>query len=274
MTWTAATARALALGLSILALPAAVRATDAPATPAPASAEAPLADAATLDGDEKVVEAALAAGHAGGPGALKAHIEALRLVLAHTPDPYNKVEKRPGVVYYRTGSAGDADAFTLRIVAEAAQAKTSVRVVRLADPYPTAAALIGSYNDETGHFDEALAALDKGHAIAPSDANVTIERGAALSALHRWADALADYSDGLAALGPDGPPTLRGFLLRGQGFTLTELKRYDEAEAAYRESLKVDPNHGVATQELAYIARVRGGGAPTATGLFVNKPKP
>jgi Flp pilus assembly protein TadD len=56
---------------------------------------------------------------------------------------------------------------------------------------------------------------------------------------------------------------------RGRGFVLTELGRLDEAEAAYRESLKIEPDSERAKNELQYIARLKAGGpsAPYALGL-------
>jgi Flp pilus assembly protein TadD len=50
-------------------------------------------------------------------------------------------------------------------------------------------------------------------------------------------------------------------ILRTKGYALGELNRFDEAEAAYQESLKYEPNHAGALNELKYLAQ-RKAGAP------------
>jgi tetratricopeptide (TPR) repeat protein len=46
--------------------------------------------------------------------------------------------------------------------------------------------------------------------------------------------------------------------LRGQGFNYGEMKRWDEAEKAYRDSLKNEPGNKIALNELQWIAEQRG----------------
>lgn len=53
------------------------------------------------------------------------------------------------------------------------------------------------------------------------------------------------------------PPELRqdelGRALRGQGYALIELKRWDEAEKTYRQALQLDPGDSHARSELDYV---------------------
>lgn len=49
----------------------------------------------------------------------------------------------------------------------------------------------------------------------------------------------------------------RAVALRGQGFALTELQRWDEATKAYQRSLKYEPKSEIARDELRYIAEHR-----------------
>lgn len=66
---------------------------------------------------------------------------------------------------------------------------------------------------------------------------------------------------------------MRAHLQRGRGFALTELGRLDEAEAAYNEALKIDPNDDRAKHELEYIAHLKAGGSPTEGGLAPVQPQ-
>ena len=49
----------------------------------------------------------------------------------------------------------------------------------------------------------------------------------------------------------------RAVALRGQGFALSELQRWDEAKKAYERSLRYDPKNEIALHELQYIAENR-----------------
>ncbi|HEY5072743.1 MAG TPA: tetratricopeptide repeat protein [Caulobacteraceae bacterium] len=233
------------------------------------SASAALPDAATLQGDERAVDEAGRAAREGGIIALKEHLSALQKVLADIPTPYAKAEERAGVLYYRTDDMQDMVVFSgQEAAARKASGRPAVNITQIPDPYPTAAFFVGSYFNETGKPEAALAALETGLQLDPRNPYLVSEKGAALSLLHRWQDALGTYAAGLAQLGLIPRPTDQARLLRGEGFALTELKRYDEAEKAYRESLKFEPAHGGALSELAYIARVRAGAPPSATMLF------
>jgi tetratricopeptide (TPR) repeat protein len=48
---------------------------------------------------------------------------------------------------------------------------------------------------------------------------------------------------------------------RGRGFVLIEMGRLDEAEAAFKSSLAIDPDNPVALNELEYIEHLRKGGS-------------
>jgi tetratricopeptide (TPR) repeat protein len=148
------------------------------------------------------------------------------------------------------------------------------------NPYPLACLLLGSYYNEVGRSPDALRVLDHGLALptavpgsvlGQTRPNLVSERGAALTVLKRWPDALAAYTAGLQLPGIND--AVRGLLLRGRGFALTELGRLDEAESAYRESLAVAPNSTVALKELAYLARLRAGARPTGPELITPQPR-
>ena len=239
-----------------------------PATPAAQTVDPPGPEKSILAADQKVVDAAQAAVKAGGVVALKAQFSALRVVLDHAPRPYHKVEERPGVVYFRTNDSAEALRFALARTVAAAVEHNSLAIVNLADPYPEAAFLMGSYDNETSQFAAAMVVLDEGLALEPEYPDLISERAAAVSMLDRHEEALAVYVKGLASIDPLTDDWVKARFLRGEGFQLTELGRYDEAEKAYRASLKLQPGHGGALHELAYIAQVRAGAARQGSVLL------
>jgi tetratricopeptide (TPR) repeat protein len=158
--------------------------------------------------------------------------------------------------------------FTTAAEAEAKKSGKPVRkIVWTPDPYPRASLYLGSYFNEIGQPDRAILELNKGLALLPDEPHLLSEKGAALIAEHRWVDALAVYDRGIALTGLEDKDRAR--LYRGRGFCLTEQHLYDDAEVAYRESLKLAPGNQTAEAELKYIKGVRDGAAPTATQLQI-----
>jgi len=157
------------------------------------------------------------------------------------------------------------------------------QTVVLVNPYPRISFYLGSYYNEIAKPTEALRVLDAGLSLPEPIPGSMLgemrphligEKGVALISLKRWPEALATYESGLTLKSLDS--MVKGLLLRGRGFALTELGRLDEAEAAYAESLVAEPNNPRALNELAYIARLRRGGAPTApvVGKYLPPPVP
>ncbi|MGD0191228.1 MAG: tetratricopeptide repeat protein [Rhizomicrobium sp.] len=140
------------------------------------------------------------------------------------------------------------------------------------NPYPEIALYLGDYYDEVGRFGDALRALDLGLSLTALPGKplgktrpyLLSERGAALSQLKRWDDALANYDDALKQAKMDDEVHAR--LLRGRGFVLTELNRLDDAEDSYNQSLKIEPGNPRALAELKYIASLRAGAAKAPSG--------
>lgn len=211
----------------------------ATATPVLSQPAATATAADTFNKDQAIVEDAMQSLNHSGYRDIARHVPDLRQVLDHAPTPDQARQLVGG---------DEARALGVRRV------------------YSRAALILGEYDNEIGKFDEAEAYLDRGLAIDPADAALITEKGAALVARHRWDEALAVYTAGLGQ--HELSPTDQARMLRGQGFALTELKRYDDAEAAYKKSLELEPGHGGAQQELLYIARMRQGAAPEEGGLI------
>lgn len=151
-----------------------------------------------------------------------------------------------------------------------ASRKKTGKTIAVANPYPAIAFYLATYYDESGKPSDALRVLDAALVLPDADfmvhrVDLLIERGAALAGLKRWADSLASYD---AALKVDGTaPSVRAYVHRGRGFALTELGRLAEAEAAYRESLKLVADNPRALHELEYIEKLRHGGPPAPATL-------
>ncbi len=243
-----------------LALPA-----RADTTPAPAAEQPWVKAQAVLD----ATEADLAKG---GIMTIGAHVSDLEQTLAEAPQAIAAGHAETGTITVLTDGPTD----TLIALSAAAADKNSAwrQTVAVKDPYPPISLYLGSYYNEIGKPQEALRVLDAGlklygvrgvFGVGAHQPLLISERGVALASLKRWPDALAAYDEGLAIEGLEDRARAR--LYRGRGYALTELGRLDEAEQAYRDSLKLDPNNEIALGELDYIAKLRSGGDKVPGGI-------
>ena len=116
---------------------------------------------------------------------------------------------------------------------------------------------------EMARYPEAEAELKKALSLSPMDAQYTMELAYVFQAEHRMDDALELYKTGVGLVpltdGWDDAMknefTCKGW--RGQGYVLAEMQRYDEAEQAYRECMKVIPGEPKSQGELGWIAEQR-----------------
>ncbi|MFI4975608.1 MAG: tetratricopeptide repeat protein [Caulobacterales bacterium] len=259
-----------AIGLASLCGSAALAAE--PATGA--ATEAPWSRAkAAVDATESDIRT-------GGILAVRNHLADLEQALAAAPRPAPQMQVIDGRAYVLVDGQAQALLATLTASAAPQPAGDAPReVVAVDDPYLMVSFYLGSYYNEVGQSSDALRVLDAGLAIEPRGwtlagshhVAIVTERGAAHIASHNLIEALADYDGGLALQGV--APRDRARLLRGRGYALTELKRYDEAEDAYRQSLALEPGNSRAESELQYIARVKAGG-PTAPGGIISVQHP
>lgn len=152
-------------------------------------------------------------------------------------------------------------------------AARSPRVIE--DPYPTIAFILGFHYNEIRQTDQALRVLNAGlqaleKHLEPSLADIApllhLEIGATHNIAGRWQEAHDTYK---AALNLPGD-SHEARMYRGMGFSLIELNRLDEAQAAFDQSLKIEPNNASAKAELAYIAQLRRGGPKQAIEVIVS----
>jgi tetratricopeptide (TPR) repeat protein len=220
------------------------------------------------DPDADATQAALDDIGANGLMAASHHLAQLRQVMADMPEPFEAASERGDQEIVRTASLEDCAAFATAYLG----AGGAKRVACQGNPYPTAGFYLGSYFNEIGQPDQALAALDQALAAAPNVPLVLAERNAALIALQRWDDVLAGADRGLAQRQLSARD--HALMLRNRGYALTELKRLDEAQQAYEQSLTFEPGNTLAQNELTYIAGLKAGAAPEQGAIFLpNKPQ-
>jgi tetratricopeptide (TPR) repeat protein len=124
--------------------------------------------------------------------------------------------------------------------------------------YPKALYYLAFLRVKQGRYQEAIAFLDQGERLEPTNPNFRLERAQAIVRMGQFQDSLAHYRQ-VRELGPHTSAKHVGLALRGEGFALIELARLDEAEACFRQSLEFDPESPVAANELAYIQELRRG---------------
>ncbi|HKB95819.1 MAG TPA: tetratricopeptide repeat protein, partial [Rhizomicrobium sp.] len=93
----------------------------------------------------------------------------------------------------------------------------------------------GAVLSELQRFEEALGCYDKALAIMPNSPSVLINRGSTLQALKQSERALANLDKALT-IEPNNPETLSN-----RGIALSHLKRFDEALASYASALALEP---------------------------------
>ncbi|MBM3749503.1 MAG: tetratricopeptide repeat protein [Acidobacteria bacterium] len=134
--------------------------------------------------------------------------------------------------------------------------KDDGRVVWVHGSYSRACYLLAYIAVEQRNAEAAFQALQKGLELEPDHPHLWCEMGHLLQLLQRHDEALQCYvrAEGVRAWATSEQ---KGRALRGQGINLIDLGRLDEAEAALKRSLEVEPENPNALHELGYIAHLR-----------------
>lgn len=160
-------------------------------------------------------------------------------------------------IYFSARGAGD----TLLYAALPAAQKSSRSVVVLGPAWSMAYWGRGYAYNEMARYDDAVVELKKALVLAPFDAQYNVEIGYSYQQLHQWDNSLEHFKTA-AAFAPitvpeDEVAPLTCKALRGRGYDLVELHRYDEARAAYKDCLKLIPGEPKSLGELKYIDEVK-----------------
>ena len=112
---------------------------------------------------------------------------------------------------------------------------------------------------ELGDVEAARDSIEQAIALSPGNATYLAERAYTLQVERKWEESMAAYleAEEAADFSPEetqAKETARA--LRGRGFALIELERFDEAQALYERSLALDPEDKIAANELEYIRQM------------------
>ena len=111
---------------------------------------------------------------------------------------------------------------------------------------------------ETGHVESASEVMSAAIAIAPYWAEGYAQLGYFLNKQNRCEEALEAYEQAVQLSSEfEESRYIKPAALRGLGFTLIELGRLDEAEAALEASLALEPESELAKSELQFIDELR-----------------
>jgi tetratricopeptide (TPR) repeat protein len=203
-----------------------------------------------------------------GPSSVQDHADAIEQVLAQA-DISNDATSRNGDVYILADGAAES-ALALAI-GESTRSRYSHgygKIVVVDNPYPTLALMLGSYYDLSGRPADALRAFERGLALAafePAQLGLHVPaligaRSIALAKTNRLPQALKSCDDALASMVLGTADKAR--LYRNRGFILLKMDRLDEADAAYRQALELEPGNALAQQQRDAIAKRKAAATP------------
>jgi tetratricopeptide (TPR) repeat protein len=207
-------------------------------------------DPAVANAGEADVQRVVEGVHMVGAGKIQAAID------GPFNDVVNRYESRYGHSKEKIFSARDtADA--LLYSAMAASAKPPVSSIVIGPAWAMAYWGRGYAYNEMARYDDAIVELGKALALAPSDTQYNIEIGYSYQRKAQWQTSLDHYkaAEDYADLTVPAPEVanLKCKALRGQGYDLVEMYRFDASRAAYRACLTLIPKEPISLGELKYV---------------------
>jgi len=182
---------------------------------------------------------------------------ALEAVVAHVPAGWSPVTHSARGVAVAAWSYHDLLPYTLMEAMQGAAGTPGKREVAWVGPsYSRAFQLLAYLAVEDRDLDRAAGLLDRGIALEPR-AELQTERALVYGHQGQLDKALALYVQVSESAESDDAAKARAW--RGRGSVLTDMGKLDDAEAAYRKSLEIEPDQKLALSELEYIQKLRAG---------------
>lgn len=182
-------------------------------------------------------------------------------VIANTPSEYVNCEEDNEAISIKFWDQAE---FVHYVMWHKQQGLANKGINWIGNAYPRAHYYMGFICVKRKQFDRAIAFLDRGQALEPTNPKFAFEKALALVHTGRKDEALALY-DQVTEIGPHVSAHDLAVARRGRGFVLIEMDNFDGAETAFLSSLELEPNSEVALNELQYIHHLRQGGAATFT---------
>jgi len=176
----------------------------------------------------------------------------LKAALDHAPDMPAKPEHCGDTINIYSDNIADLLAVTAILAGHEKEIGASQALQKAALPYPLLAFVVGWIEYENGDYQAAHEAYAKGLKNDPDYHSLVMEDTLALAFIGRSADALQQL-DAYLARNNDLDDKDMAAAQRKRGYVLVELGRWDEAEKAYKDSLRLEPGNTIAQGELDYI---------------------
>jgi tetratricopeptide (TPR) repeat protein len=183
-------------------------------------------------------------------GQVAAAVPHLERAVASMPEGWKPLRDFPDRLELAFWDQGD-------FVAYVAYSKPTKKVIWTVPSYSRACYFLGFAALERQELGQAEAWIDRGLALEPDHPLLLCEKALILGYRPGRAGAADFYRRATTVRPWNAPWTARAF--RGLGFELVEARQLDEAEAAFRRSLELEPGHPVATNELRVVENLRKG---------------
>lgn len=201
-----------------------------------------------------------------GPDGMKAHVPELEAALAAGAGEFPPRVSPDGKLVILV------DGPTEELVAQGVKAPDEITILTAPNPYPQIGLMLAFYYNEADQPMEALRVIAAATQLSSMAqlhlgarlASLLTESAAAYVTLKRWDESLGAADAALEASQTDQD---KARSLRSRGFALVELGKLDDAEEAYRNSLRLEPDNALAREEMGYIGRLRQGAPRQQPGL-------
>ncbi len=191
----------------------------------------------------------------------------LKEVIVNTPRQYVNEYEKDGTLFIKFW---DQHQFTHYVTWQRQYGQDRPVTWRL-NAYPRACYYLGYVCIQAQQYEKAISILNTGHTLEPTNPRFVFEKAYAYLGLENYERAVALY-DKVRKVTAYVTGLDKARALRGKGSVLVELGKLNDAEDAFQESLKYDPNSEVARDELVYIKELCQGGIPSTASAVTTNP--